>query len=92
MSTAKTTPPNADEIRCAIAVVAHLGRLDPAWIDDGMATIAAAQEDHGVDPAKVALSLAQMVVALRSAAGMGNDIALWASIALPAVDDWVADQ
>ena len=87
-----TDAPNADEIRCAIAVVAHLGRLDDRWLDDSLATITAAQEDRNVDPAKVAVCLGQMVVALRRAAGLGPDTALWASIALPAVDDWVADQ
>jgi hypothetical protein len=92
MADMKASAPSPDEIRTAIAVVAHLGRMDDQWLDDSLATIAAAQDSSNVDPAKVAVCLGQMVVALRSAAGMGPDIGLWASIALPAVDDWAAEQ
>lgn len=74
------------ETRTAIAMVRHLANETNQGVVDAAHTLRGAPDDQGVRVEKVALVLAQLAMARTKASHI--DVELWASIAMPAAEDW----
>jgi len=74
------------EIRTAIALVRHMSRETNTATSDALAALQAAADDQGVRPEKVAIICARYAANHMQAGGIPVDF--WASIALPASEDW----